>query len=174
MGEERHALGSAPPPPIGSGDHVRGDGPEAILYLDLACPRCAAAWPRIAALGLRLCVRHFPVASKRPRSPALHRAAEAAALHSEDAFWSFWDSLLADRARVDDPHLWQRAERLGIDPARFDRDRRSDAVGERVKLDFRSGIRAGVVSTPAAFAAGRALPGDAEEALAALARSRSG
>lgn len=166
------SLGSAPPPPAGPGDHVRGPAgaPEAILYLDLACPRCAAVWPRIAALPLRLCVRHFPVAGRRPRSPALHRAAEAAAVHSEEAFWSFWDSLLADRARVDDPHLWDRASSLGIDPERFDRDRRSDAIAERVKRDFRSGIRAGVVATPAAFAGGAALPGEAEEALTALAR----
>ncbi len=166
------SLGSAPPPPVGAGDHVRGEAsaPEAILYLDLACPRCAATWPRIAELPLRLCVRHFPVAGKRPRSPALHRAAEAAAIHSEAAFWSFWDSLLVDRARVDDPHLWERAGRLGIDPVGFDRDRRSDAVGERVKRDFRSGIRAGVVSTPAAFAGGEPLAGDAADALARLAR----
>jgi protein-disulfide isomerase len=165
------SLGSALPPPIGPGDHVRGpDGAaEAILYLDLACPRCAATWPRIAALPLRLCVRHFPVSSKRPRSPDLHRAAEAAALRSEEAFWSFWDSLLADRSHVDDPHLWERAQRLGIDPAEFDRDRRSDAVGERVRRDFRSGIRAGVVSTPAAFAGGRALPGEVADALAVFA-----
>jgi protein-disulfide isomerase len=166
------SLGSAPPPPIGPGDHVRGPAgaAEAILYLDLACPRCAATWPRIAGLPLRLCVRHFPVASKRPRSPDLHRAAEAAALRSEEAFWSLWDSLLADRAHVDDPHLWERARRLGIDPAEFDRDRRSEPVGERVKRDFRSGIRAGVVSTPAAFAGGRALPGEVDAALVALAR----
>lgn len=169
-------LGSAPPPPVGPGDHVRGPAgaPEAILYLDLACPRCAATWPRIAALPLRLCVRHFPVASKRPRSPDLHHAAEAAALRSEEAFWAFWDSLLADRSHVDDPHLWERARELGIDPAEFDRDRRSQGVAERVKRDFRSGIRAGVVSTPSAFAEGRLLAGEAVDALAGLAGRHAG
>jgi protein-disulfide isomerase len=167
------SLGSAPPPPLGPGDHVRGEGPEAILYLDLACPRCAATWPRVSALPLRLCVRHFPLASKRPRSPALHAAAEAAALHSEAAFWAFWDSLLADRSRVDDPHLWERAEALGIDPADFDRERRSERVAARVRSDFRSGIRAGVVSTPAAFAGGAQLPGEVADALAALAGAGS-
>jgi protein-disulfide isomerase len=167
------SLGSAQPPPPGPGDHIRGEGPEAILYLDLACPRCAATWPRVSTLPLRLCVRHFPVASKRPRSPALHAAAEAAALHSEDSFWAFWDSLLADRSHVDDPHLWERARALGIDPSDFDRDRRSDGVAARVRRDFRSGIRAGVVSTPAAFAAGAALPGEVATALAELAGAGS-
>jgi protein-disulfide isomerase len=154
------SLGSAPPPPVEAGDHVRGSGPEAIIYLDLACPVCAAAWAEITALPLKICVRHFPLAAKRPRSPALHAAAEAAGVQSPDAFWAFWDSLLADRAHTDDPHLWERAKGLGLDIGRFDRDRRSQAVAERVRRDFRSGIRAGVAATPTGFAGGRALGAD--------------
>jgi protein-disulfide isomerase len=113
-------------------------------------------------------VRHFPLASKRPRSPALHAAAEAAALAGEDAFWSLWDSILADRGRVDDPHLWDRARSAGLDVERFDRDRRSETVAERVQRDFRSGIRAGVTGTPSAFAGGAALHGDVVAELAVL------
>jgi protein-disulfide isomerase len=161
-------------PPIGAADHVRGTGPEAIVYLDLACPRCAGAWARIRELDLRLCVRHFPLASKRPRSPALHAAAEAAALHSEEAFWSFWDSLLADRGRVDDPHLWERARAAGIEVGRFDRDRRSATVTERVQRDFRSGVRAGVTGTPAGFASGEALTGDLAASLERVASGHGG
>ena len=164
------SLGSAPPPPVAGDDHVRGIGPEAIVYLDLACPRCAAAWEEIAALPLTLCVRHFPLAGKRPRAPALHAAAEAAALQAEGAFWSFWDSLLADRAHTDDPHLWERAEALGLDLDSFERDRRSAAVAERVQRDFRSGLRAGVAATPTGFAAGRMLGQDLAAELAAFSR----
>lgn len=61
------------------------------------------------------------------------------------------DSLYGDRGHVDDPHLWQRAERLGLDLERFEADRRSDAVAARVRRDFESGIRAGVTGTPALF-----------------------
>jgi len=156
------------PEPDGA-DHVRGSGPAAIVYLDLACPRCAGTWTEISSLPLTLCVRHFPVASKRPRSPALHAAAEAVAIQSEDAFWSFWDSLLADRAHVDDPHLWDRVRDLGLDLGRFQEDRRSDAVAARVRRDFRSGIRAGVTATPAGFAAGAPLGNDLAAALRAAA-----
>ena len=46
------------------------------------------------------------------------------------------------------------AEALGLDLARFDADRRSDAVAERVRADFRGGIRAGVATTPTLFADG--------------------
>lgn len=163
-------LGSAPLAPISTADHVRGSGPEAILYLDLACPGCAASWGRLRELPLRLCVRHFPIASKRPRSPALHAATEAAAaLGGEGSFWSFWDSLLADRAHQDDPHLWERARSLGLDLDGFEAERRSDRVAERVRHDFQGGIRAGVTGTPTAFAAGEIVEGDLVGALRELA-----
>jgi protein-disulfide isomerase len=162
---ESPALGSAPPAPIGDHDHVRGRGEAAIVYLDLACPRCAGAWAGIRTLPMKICVRHFPVASKRPRAPALHAAAEAAGLQSEDAFWAFWDGLLEDRSHTDDPHLWQRAERAGIDVDRFDRDRRSAAVSARVRADFLGGIRAGVTGTPAAFVGGKPVAGELPGAL---------
>jgi protein-disulfide isomerase len=160
-------LTSAGPPPLGPGDHVTGEGTEAILYADFGCPHCAAAWARIRDIPLRLCFRHFPMGAKHPRSPALHMAAEAAGL--QGSFWEMADSLFSDRGRVDDPHLWERVERFGLDLDAFERDRRSTEVEERVRRDFESGIRAGVSGTPAAFAGGRMLEGEVEDALAAIA-----
>lgn len=142
-------LGSAAVPAVGAADHVRGEGEELIVYADLACAACAAEWPALAARPARLVFRHFPVASKHPRSPALHAAAEAAG--AQGRFFEMVDSLYADRGRVDDPHLWGRAEALGLDLARFEADRRSAAAEARVRRDFESGIRAGVSSTPALF-----------------------
>jgi len=143
-------LGSAPIPPVGPEDHVRGGGEEGVVvYADLGCPHCAADWQRLRERPGRLAFRHFPVASKHPRSPALHAAAEASG--RQGRFFAMVDSLYADRGRVDDPHLWQRAERLGLDLERFEADRRSAEVAARVRRDFESGIRAGVTTTPALF-----------------------
>ena len=142
-------LTSAALPPPGPDDHRRGEGPELIVYADLGCPHCASAWAELSARGATIVFRHFPVASKHPRSPALHAAAEAAGM--QDCFFEMVDSLYADRGHVDDPHLWQRAERLGLDLTRFEADRRSDAVAARVRRDFESGIRVGVTGTPAIF-----------------------
>jgi protein-disulfide isomerase len=160
-------LTSAEVPPVGDEDHVTGEGPAAIVYADLGCPACAAIWPRIRELHLRLCFRHFPMASKHPRAPALHAAAEAAG--AQGSFWEMCDSLYADRGRVDDPHLWERVERFDLDLNRFNEDRRSDAVEARVREDFESGVRAGVTGTPAVFAQGQALAGDVVSALGELA-----
>lgn len=143
-------LTSAPIPPVGPDDHVRGEGEEGlIVYADLGCPHCAGAWGQLREQPGRLVFRHFPVAGKHPRSPALHAAAEAAG--QQGRFFAMVDSLYADRGRVDDPHLWQRAERFGLDLERFDADRRSDEIQVRIRRDFQSGIRAGVAGTPAVF-----------------------
>jgi protein-disulfide isomerase len=144
-------LTSASVPPVGGDDHVRGEGETLIVYADLGCPHCAAAWSEIAARPARLVLRHFPLAGKRPRSPALHAAAEAAGLQGR--FFEMVDSIYADQGRIDDPHLWERAERLDLDLGRFEAERRSAAVAERVRRDFESGIRAGITSTPAFFPA---------------------
>jgi protein-disulfide isomerase len=136
-------------PPAGPEDHRRGRGSELIVYADLGCPHCASAWLEIGGRGSTIVFRHFPVASKHPRSPALHAAAEAAGLQGH--FFELVDSLYEDRGHVDDPHLWRRAELLGLDLERFELDRRSEAVAARVRRDFESGIRAGVTGTPAVF-----------------------
>ncbi len=137
-------------PPVGPEDHVRGDGEASIVYADLGCPHCASVWAEIASRPGAIAFRHFPVASKHPRSPALHAAAEAAG--AQGRFFDLVDSLYGDRGHVDDPHLWQRVKRLGLDLERFEVDRRSAAVAARVRRDFESGIRAGVTETPAIFA----------------------
>jgi len=107
--------------------------------------------------------RHFPVRSSHPRAQAAACAAEAAA--REGAFWPMHDALFADQGRLEDPHLWARAERLGLDLARFDADRRSGAVADRVREDFRGGVRAGVATTPTLFFEGGRHAGRPAEAL---------
>jgi protein-disulfide isomerase len=165
-------LTSAAVPAIGPDDRVRGEGPEVVIYMDFGCPRCAAVWAEIRELPLRLCFRHFPLSAKHPRAPALHAAAEAAA--NQGAFWEMCDSLFFDRGHVDDPHLWERAERFGLDRERFRADSRSDAVAERIRHDFESGISAGVSGTPTAFVGGERLANEIRAKLRELAAGSPG
>ena len=139
-----------------------------IEYSDLECPYCARTSRLLDELPLRRVFRHFPVVSKHPRARVLAVAAEAAAL--QGFFWEMHDSVVADQGHLDDPHLWERCERLGLDVERFERDRRADALAARVDRDFRSGIRAGVTSTPTLFVDGMAHPGVPDAALLALLR----
>jgi protein-disulfide isomerase len=152
-------LGSAPVPPVSAEDHVRGpaDAPVVIEYADFECPFCAAMSLRLRGRRVRRVFRHFPVKSSHPRAWAAACAAEAAGLQS--AFWEMHDALFADQGRLEDPHLWDRAGRLGLDVERFDAERRSEAVRLRVRRDFESGVRAGVVTTPTLFVGAQRLAG---------------
>jgi protein-disulfide isomerase len=165
-------LGSAPPPEPSADDHVHGPEAAALVieYADFECPFCAALTIRLDQLSVRRVFRHFPVRSSHPRAWAAACAAQAAA--RQGRFWEMHDLLFADQGRLEDPHLWQRAQRLGLDLKRFEADRRSDEVRARVRHDFNSGVRAGVVTTPTLFAGGRMLTGEiAARELATLAES---
>ncbi len=152
-------LGSAPLPPPATDDHVSaafGDT-VAIVYADYECPFCARLDLALRDARAGWIFRHFPVKSRHPRAWAAAGAAEAAGLQGR--FWEMHASLYADQGRLEDPHLWARAEALGLDLERFEEDRRSDAVRDRIKRDFTSGVRAGVVTTPTLFLDGVAHPG---------------
>ncbi len=56
--------------------------------------------------------------------------------------------LLADQARLEDPHLWDRAESLGLDLDRFEADRRGEPVSRARPAGLQRGVRGGVVTTP--------------------------
>jgi protein-disulfide isomerase len=160
-------LSSAPVPPLGAADHVRGPAgaPLVIVYGDYECPFCAALELRLRPLPVRVAFRHFPVRGAHPRAFAAACAAEAAGL--QGAFWPMHDALFADQGRLEDPHLWARAERLGLDLARFDADRRGDPVAARIAADFRAGVRAGVPTTPTMFHDGLLHAGRPDEAVLA-------
>jgi protein-disulfide isomerase len=143
-------LTSAPIPPVTDSDHVRGDARDPgllVMYADFTCPRCAQKAIAMRDNGEPVVFRHFALKTRHPRSVALAHAAEAAA--AQGAFWPFHDSLFEDQGRIDDPHLWARCERLGLDVGRFEADRRSEATVERVARQLREGLRAGVTGTPA-------------------------
>jgi protein-disulfide isomerase len=166
-------LRSAPVPPLGPDDHVRGvqGAPLIVFYGDFTCPRCALAHARLSSARVRLAFRHFALRAKHPRAVPAALAAEAA--HCQGAFWAMHDSLLADQGRLEDPHLWSRAEVLGLDVGRFEADRRSERVAERVAADVRAALRAGVTVTPTLFVEGAMHPGPPElEWITRLTRSR--
>jgi len=170
-GEE--GLGSAGVPAVGDEDWVRGpDDARLVLieYADFECPFCATLELRLSVLdgpaaprGVRRVFRHFPVRSAHPRALAAACAAEAAG--RQGRFWEMYSLLFSAPAQLEDPHLWERAERLGLDVDRFDADRRSEEVAARVRRDFTSGVRAGVVTTPTVFVDGHGFHGDELRAL---------
>jgi protein-disulfide isomerase len=140
-------LRSAPLAAVSESDHARGavEAPVVLFYGDFSCPACAVAHARLRVIPVRLVFRHF-VFRSRPRALALALVAEAAAL--QGAFWELYDALFEDQAHSDDPHVWAHAERLGLDLARLQADRRSQAVHDRVARDVHDGMRGGIALAP--------------------------
>ncbi|HEY5144132.1 MAG TPA: thioredoxin domain-containing protein [Solirubrobacteraceae bacterium] len=167
-------LTSAPVPPLGEDDHVRGapDAPLVIVFADFTCPRCAVTAELLAAAPLRTCFRHFALRARHPRALAAALAAEAAA--RQGAFWEFHDALYADQGHVDDPHLWALCERLGLDVERFDADRRDPVTLARVERDVGQALRAGAATTPALIVGGELHQGAPDPTFLAAAARMNG
>jgi protein-disulfide isomerase len=160
-------------------DHVRGpSGARLILeYGDYECPYSRAAFREIESVerrlrgGVRFAFRHFPLTEIHPHALAASAAAEAAALQRD--FWLMHGVLFHRQKALGDDDLRRYAVELGLDAARFDRDRSSGRVLERVRRDVESAVASGEVQgTPTLFIDGTVYRGSYEAAdlMSALSR----
>src|SRR5207248_296355 len=117
-------------------DHVRGPaGAHLILeYGDYECPYSRRAYRFIQRLEtqaeVRFAFRHFPLTEIHPHALAGSQAAEAAGLQGR--FWEMHDLLFHRQSELEDDDLRRYAEELALDRERFDADRVSDPVLERI------------------------------------------
>ena len=142
-------------------DHVRG--PEGARWSSSTATTSARSARRstlrLRAAGRAHVLPALPGPLRHPRAQPAACAAEAAA--RQDAFWPMHDALFADQGRLEDPHLWARAERSGSTSRASTPTAARPAVPARVRRAFRAGIRAGVATTPTAFLDGVLHPGRA-------------
>jgi protein-disulfide isomerase len=145
-------------PPLGERDHVLGPatGPVTLIeYGDYECPYCRAAAAiaqelrRVLPDRLRYAFRHFPLEGMHPHARRAAEAAEAAA--SQERFFEMHAALFENQAALGDEDLLRYATELGLDTERFHADLDGHAHANRVREDFRSGVRSGVRGTPTFF-----------------------
>jgi protein-disulfide isomerase len=165
-------------------DHVRGpaDGHLIVEYGDYECPYSRRAYHEIERVeqtlnggktgsrGVRFAFRHFPLTQIHPHAWAAATAAEAAALQGR--FWDMHELLYHRQKALEDDDLRRYAAELGLDVARFQEDRRADAVARRIKRDVDSADASGqVLGTPTLFIDGLLYqsPYDAGTLMAAIA-----
>ena len=160
-------------------DHVRGlEGePVVLVYGDYECPFTRQAFRSIERVersrpgGVRFAFRHFPLTEIHPHALAAAAAAEAAALQGR--YWEMHGVLFHRQRALDDDDLRRYAGEIGLDPARFERDRLGSEVLARVDRDRASGEASGEVhGTPTLFIDGVVYRGayDTETLLEVLAR----
>ena len=148
-------------------DHVRGGSARGrivsvVVYGDYLCPYCRRLGHVLArlrqALGERLAYvfRQFPNERAHPGAFLISRAAEAAG--KQGRFWEMHD-LLYEQEPLNESHVFEFAQTLGLDTERFRRDIEADEIRNRVEEDLFEGKRNGVTGTPTLFVDGMRYDG---------------
>jgi protein-disulfide isomerase len=152
---------------VTSADHVQGPANAPIVlveYGDFQCPYCGQAYYIVKNLQkqlgdkLQFIFRNFPLEDLHPR--ALHAAIAAETAAIDGKFWEMHDILFENQRHLDDRSLVEYAQKIGLDPAKFEKDFGNEAVQEKVSDDVESGAKAGVEGTPYFFVNGILFEGN--------------
>jgi len=147
-------------------DHVSGSVKGAIKLLeygDYECPFCGDAQPIVKEIQRRLGddllfgFRNFPLTNIHPHSEHAAEAAEAAG--TQKNFWGMHDILFENQAALEDDDLAAYAAKLGLDQTRLIREVIWKIYTQRIREDFKSGVRGGVNGTPTFFINGERYDG---------------
>ena len=170
------AQASAPQPVVNRGvpgaepAHVLGP-PTAPAHIeefgDFECPPCGLFHPVLEQMHkefgdrLRITFREFPLVPTHKHALAAASAAEAAGMQGK--FWEMHDLIYEHqkewKTQFDVRPIFEGyAKQIGIDVERFNRDRASDTVAQRIFLDGKRGHSLGVQGTPTVFLNGREVP----------------
>jgi protein-disulfide isomerase len=149
-----------------------GDAPSAgpanaavtlVEFSDFQCPFCSKAAPIVDQVKknyadrVRVIFRQLPLNSIHPFA---QKAAEAAlCAQDQGKFWELHDLMFAEQEKLDVPSLKEKAQRLGLDAAKFgsclDGGQKAAKVAESVTL----ATKLGITGTPALYLNGRIVQG---------------
>jgi protein-disulfide isomerase/uncharacterized membrane protein len=184
-----YAMGPRVEIPVDDRDAQFGaaDAPlQLVVFSDFECPACRAFATRLAQMvddsrgKLAATFKHFPAdaacnsgvrESRHPHACSAAAAAEAA--RRQGRFREFHDALFSAELAPTQDVLAGAARRAGLDLARFDADRASDAARKKIADDVALGVRLNVRETPAVFLDGRRVPDISPAALSMILMSRS-
>lgn len=145
---------------IGS-DHIRGsiNAPVTIVeYGDYECPYTGMAYPVVKEImkqfgdKIYFVFRNFPLNDIHPHAQHAAEAAEAAA--AQDKFWQMHDYLFKHQKALDDAHLLEYAQKVGLNIEKFKRDMSGHIYAPLINKSLKSGIESGVEGTPTFFVNG--------------------
>ena len=142
-------------------DHVRGsiDAPITIVeYGDYECPYTGMAYPVVKEIMKRFdekiyfVFRNFPLRQIHPHAQHSAEAAEAAA--AQDKFWQMHDYLFEHQKALDDHHLLEYAQKVGLDIEKFKQEMSGHVYASLINKSLKNGIDSGVEGTPTFFVNG--------------------
>ena len=149
------------PVKIGS-DHIRGsannNSPITLVeYGDYECPYTGMAYPIVKELirefgndKIRFVIRNFPLNDIHPHAQHAAEAAEASA--AQNKFWQMHDYLFEHQKALDDGHLLEYAQKVGLeDIHKFKDDVSRHIYAPLIEESLKGGIDSGVEGTPTFF-----------------------
>jgi len=142
---------------------VRGpaDAPVTLtVFSDFQCPYCSRLLPFVDEVlaknpgKVRVVFKQFPLRMHNMAQPA---ALASLAAREQGKFWPMHDKLFANSSQLSEEKIRALAEELGLDMARFDKDRNAQKLRDEVLRDQGLGQQAGVQGTPTVFINGKLL-----------------
>ena len=143
---------------IGS-DHIRGSinaQLNIVEYGDYECPYTGMAYPIVKEIirqfsDEKICFvfRNFPLNDIHPHAQHAAEAAEAAA--AQDKFWEMHDYLFEHQTALNDSHLLEYAQKVGLNIEKFKKDMSGHIYAPLINESIRSGVDSGVEGTPTFF-----------------------
>jgi protein-disulfide isomerase len=132
-------------------------------FSDFQCPFCLGVTPTLRQLEdkykdrVRFVWKHLPLVGIHPQ--AMNAAIAAEAARNQGKFWEYHDKLFAHQKNLEPADLRGYAQELGLDIARFDKDREAPELKIKVLDDMAEATSLGVKSTPTFFINGRLVRG---------------
>ena len=157
---DRNSKKLTVPVNIGS-DHIRGsiNAPITIVeYGDYECPHTGMAYPVVQDImkqfgdQIYFVFRNFPLNDIHPHAQHAAEAAEAAA--AQDKFWQMHDYLFEHQKALDDNHLLEYAQKVGLDIDKFKKEMSEHVYTPLINKSLKAGIDSGVEGTPTFFVNG--------------------
>ena len=153
---------------ISDSENIKGDKDAKatlIEYSDFQCPACGAYHPILKKvtdnLGaqVRFAYRHFPLPQHKNAKLA---ATVAEASGKQGKFWEMHDLIFQNQSDWSEEKnasviFAKYANDLGLNLEQFQKDLTSEEIKAKIENDYKSGIKAGVNSTPSFFLNGKKM-----------------
>ena len=153
---------------ISDSENIKGDKDAKatlIEYSDFQCPACGAYHPILKKvtdnLGaqVRFAYIHFPLPQHKNAKLA---ATVAEASGKQGKFWEMHDLIFQNQSDWSEEKnasviFAKYANDLGLDLEQFQKDLTSEEIKAKIESDYKSGVKAGVNSTPSFFLNGKKM-----------------
>jgi protein-disulfide isomerase len=163
---EKESAGMAQVDAVTSTDWVKGNASSTVTlieYSDFQCPACGAYFPLIEdfysknSTSFKFVYRHFPLTQHANAIPA-SKASEAAG--KQGKFWEMHSKLFSNQeswaTSTNAKAVFEGyAKDLGLDIEKYNADLELPEVMTKIDSDQKSGIKAGVNSTPTFYLNGK-------------------